>query len=50
MNRAPDIGRIGGDIYYVQGFAGHGLVFSGMAGKLVAEAINGNAPRFDVCT
>jgi len=50
MNRAPDIGRIGGDIYYVQGFSGLGLVFAGMAGKLVAEAINADASRFDVFT
>ncbi len=33
MNRAPDLGRIGANIYYVQGFSGHGLVFAGMAGR-----------------
>jgi hypothetical protein len=33
MNRAPDIGRIGSNIYYLQGFSGHGLAFTGMAGN-----------------
>ena len=48
MNRAPDFGRIGSNIYYLQGFSGHGLVLTGMAGKLVAEAIAGQAERFDL--
>ncbi|MGF6478431.1 NAD(P)/FAD-dependent oxidoreductase [Paraburkholderia sp. JPY419] len=48
MNRAPDLGRIGDNLYYVQGFSGHGLVFAGMAGKILADAIGGDASRFDV--
>jgi gamma-glutamylputrescine oxidase len=48
LNRAPDFGRIGSNIYYLQGFSGHGLAFTGMAGKLAAEAIAGQAERFDV--
>jgi gamma-glutamylputrescine oxidase len=48
MNRAPDFGRIAPNIYYLQGFSGHGVALTGMAGKLVAEAINGQSQRFDV--
>lgn len=48
MNRAPDLGRIGKCLYYAQGFSGHGVVFAGMAGKLMAEAVSGDATRFDV--
>lgn len=48
MNRAPDFGRVGDNIYYLQGFSGHGLVLTGMAGKLAAEAIAGQAERFDL--
>lgn len=48
MNRAPDFGRLGNNLYYLQGFSGHGLVLSGIAGKLVAEAIAGQAERFDL--
>ena len=32
----------------MQGFSGHGLALTGLAGKLVAEAITGDASRFDV--
>ena len=48
MNRAPDFGRVAPNIYYLQGFSGHGVALTGMAGKLVAEAISGQASRFDV--
>lgn len=48
MNRAPDFGRLAPHVYYLQGFSGHGLALTGLAGKLVAEAIAGQAERFDV--
>lgn len=48
MNRAPDFGRSGGNVYHLQGFSGHGLALTGLAGRLVAEAIAGDASRFDV--
>jgi gamma-glutamylputrescine oxidase len=47
-NRAPDFGRIDPNIYYLQGFSGHGLALTGLAGRLAAEAIRGNAERFDL--
>ncbi len=47
MNRAPDFGRIENNIYYLQGFSGHGLILTGIAGKVVAEAIAGQSERFD---
>ncbi|MDT8990524.1 FAD-binding oxidoreductase [Curvibacter sp. APW13] len=50
MNRAPDFGRLGPhqNVYYLQGFCGHGVALSGMAGRMVAQAIAGDAARFDV--
>lgn len=48
MNRAPDFGRVEPDVYYLQGFSGHGIALTGLAGQLVAEAIAGDAERFDV--
>lgn len=48
MNRAADFGRIGDRIHYLQGFSGHGLALSGIAGKLAAEAIRGQRERFDL--
>jgi gamma-glutamylputrescine oxidase len=48
MNRAPDFGRVANNVYYLQGFSGHGVALTGLAGKLVAEAISGQAERLDV--
>jgi gamma-glutamylputrescine oxidase len=50
MNRAPDFGRLAPHIYYLQGFSGHGIALTGIAGKLVAAAISGQAERFDLFT
>jgi gamma-glutamylputrescine oxidase len=50
MNRAPDFGRLAPNVYYLQGFSGHGLALTTIAGKLIAETINGQAQRFDVFT
>ena len=48
MNRAPDFGRLGGNLYYLQGFSGHGVALTGLAGRVVAQAVAGQAERFDV--
>jgi gamma-glutamylputrescine oxidase len=48
MSRAPDFGRLAPNIYYLQGFSGHGMSLTALAGKLVAEAVAGTAERFDV--
>ena len=48
MNRAPDFGRLGSNLYYLQGFSGHGVALTGLAGHLVAQSIAGQAERFDV--
>jgi gamma-glutamylputrescine oxidase len=47
-NRAPDFGRLAPNVFYMQGFSGHGMSLTGLAGKLVAEAVAGTAERFDV--
>ena len=48
MSRAPDFGRLENSIYYLQGFSGHGIALATIAGKLVSEAIAGDAERFDL--
>jgi gamma-glutamylputrescine oxidase len=48
MTRAPDFNRLAPNVYYAQGFSGHGMVLAPMAGKLMAEAIAGQAERFDL--
>ncbi len=48
MNRAPHFGRLSPTLYFAQGFSGHGVNTTGLAGKLIAEAIDGQASRFDL--
>lgn len=48
LNRAPHFGRLAPNVYFLQGFSGHGIALAGIAGKLIAEAVAGQAERFDV--
>ena len=48
INRIPQFGRIRENTYYAQGYSGHGLAPSHMAGKVLADAIGGDMERFDV--
>ena len=48
VNRAPHFGHLAPNILFAQGFSGHGLALTGLAGKLAAEAIAGQAERFNV--
>ncbi|UAX00007.1 FAD-binding oxidoreductase [Halopseudomonas nanhaiensis] len=47
LSRLPQMGRIGSNIYYSQGCSGHGVTFTHVAGKVLAEALRGQAERFD---
>ena len=47
LNRAPHWGRIGQNVYFAQGFSGHGIAATGLAGRVMAEAIKGQASRLD---
>ncbi len=48
LNRAPHFGRLAPNVYFLQGFSGHGIALTGIAGKLIAEAVAGTAERFDL--
>jgi len=48
LNRAPHWGRLSPSVYFAQGFSGHGVVATGLAGKLIAEAIRGQSERLDL--
>lgn len=47
LSRLPQVGRIGDNVYYSQGCSGHGVTYTHLAGKLLAEALRGQAERFD---
>lgn len=51
MNRAPDFGYLAPNVLHLQGFSGHGLALTGLAGRLAAQALCGEAEgrrRFDL--
>lgn len=48
MNQQPDFGRIGNNLYYLQGFSGHGVALTGIAAKLVTHAITGEVEKYDI--
>lgn len=47
LSRLPQVGRLGNNLYYSQGCSGHGVTYTHVAGKVLAEAIQGQAERFD---
>ncbi|WP_205189955.1 FAD-binding oxidoreductase, partial [Burkholderia sp. LMG 13014] len=47
-NRAPDFGTLDPNFFYVQGFSGHGVALTGIAGRAVAGAIAGDTRAFDL--
>jgi gamma-glutamylputrescine oxidase len=47
LSRLPQVGRLGDNIYYSQGCSGHGVTYTHLAGKLLGEALRGQAERFD---
>lgn len=48
LKRMPNFGRKADNVYWAQGYSGHGIAMANMGGKLVAEAIAGQAERFDL--
>ncbi|MDA0703071.1 MAG: FAD-binding oxidoreductase [Proteobacteria bacterium] len=46
--RTPHLGRLSPTVYFAQGFSGHGVALTGIAGRVIAEAIAGQAERFDL--
>lgn len=48
MQRMPHVKRVSPNIYAACGFSGQGVTIAPLAGQIVAEAIAGQAERFDV--
>ena len=48
VNRVPQLGRIAPNILFSQGYSGHGVNVTHLAGQLLADAIAGTSERFDV--
>ena len=48
LNRIPAVGRIQGNVYYCQGYSGHGVNATHIMGEIMAEAIGGTMEKFDL--
>ena len=48
VSRLPHVGRLEPNLFFAQGYSGHGIPTANFAGKVIAEAIAGTAARFDV--
>ena len=48
FSRVPQMGRLGANTYFAQGYSGHGVVGSHLFGRILAEAVHGDRARFDV--
>ncbi|MDH4055976.1 MAG: FAD-binding oxidoreductase, partial [Gammaproteobacteria bacterium] len=48
LNRIPQFGRIEGNTYFVQGYSGHGLAPTHMAGKVLADIVAGESEQFEL--
>lgn len=48
ISRVPAIGRREPNLYYMQGYCGHGLNTTHIAGEIVAEAIAGTMEKLDL--
>lgn len=48
INRVPQMGRISDNIFYSQGYSGHGVNVTHMAGQIMADTVAGTFERFDI--
>jgi glycine/D-amino acid oxidase-like deaminating enzyme len=48
FNRVPQLGRTSTNVFYSQGYSGHGVNVTHLAGQIMAEAVAGTLERFDM--
>jgi gamma-glutamylputrescine oxidase len=48
INRIPALGRIEGNVYYAQGYSGHGIASSHIMAEIMADALTGTMHHFDL--
>ncbi|MGB5257584.1 MAG: FAD-binding oxidoreductase, partial [Woeseiaceae bacterium] len=48
LNRVPQLGRISDNVFYCQGYSGHGVNVTHLAGRIMADAVAGTMEQFDV--
>ncbi|MEM7224089.1 MAG: FAD-binding oxidoreductase [Pseudomonadota bacterium] len=48
LSRVPDLGRLAPNVFYAQGYTGHGVALATAAGQILADLVAGTAERFDL--
>ena len=48
VNRVPQLGRLNSNIFFSQGYSGHGVNVTHLAGEIMAEAVSGCLERLDI--
>ena len=48
LNRVIAVGRIDGNVYYCQGYSGHGVCGTHLMGEVMTDAVAGTMERFDL--
>ncbi|MCD8512568.1 MAG: FAD-binding oxidoreductase [Nitrincola sp.] len=48
VNRIPQLGQLSPNVWYCQGYSGHGVASSHIMGEIMADAIAGQLEKFDV--
>ena len=48
VNRVPQMGKLSDNVFYSQGYSGHGVNVTHLAGQIMAEAVAGSMERMDI--
>ena len=48
LNRVPVVGRINENVYYCQGYSGHGVNATHIMGEIMSDALAGTMERYDL--
>ncbi len=48
INRIPALGRVSDNVYYAQGYSGHGIASSHIMAEILADALTGTLEHFDL--
>ncbi len=48
FNRLPQLGRLDGNVYYMQAYSGHGVAPTHLMARITAQMIAGQAESFDI--
>jgi gamma-glutamylputrescine oxidase len=48
LNRIPQLGRVADNVFYAQGYSGHGVATSHIVGEVMAKALSGDPRELDI--